>query len=175
MTHNFDYATLAVGESVSDTDVTEDAQLADLGPDSDEVWDVLDVYIQSTCSFNGTATDSSSGFVWQQLHTGAGLLLGSGSDGSVNPGGNQQYQEQSDRIIRGWQMEALEPVEDESSGTGSGPLGAEFQQHLRFDAGSLRIEYPGTIDLGLAAETDGDTMNVKTTISVHYESESRHR
>jgi hypothetical protein len=175
MPHNYDYATLAIGESVSDTDVTEDAQLADLGPDSDEVWDVLDVYIQSALSYNGSATDMSSAYAWQQLHTGDSLLVGSGSDGTVTPGGNTQYQEQSDRIIRGWQLEALQPVEDESSGTGAGGLGAEYQEHLRFGEGDLRIEYPGTIDLGLAAETSGNTANVKTTVSVHYLSESRHR
>lgn len=174
MPHDFDYQTVQLAESVSAADTTEDPERATLGPDSDEVWDVLDIYLEGHVGFSGTATDQEVGEYSVQVATGIGRMF-AGPISADTPGLVSQYTEDSPRVLWARAGQASQPVEDETNGTGAGGQDDRWSQHLRFDEGDLRIAFPGDIQYGVSGSTSANTIDIHATMAVHYRPSPRHQ
>jgi len=171
MPHDFDYTTQTAEVRVGDTATEEIPAYLEQGPDADEVWDILDIYVNIEAVMAESPDDFSRAICFWQLSTNEELIV---TEGNVDQHGTRD----SSRILYAVEGSASAQVLDESNGLGAGGQKFRDQEHLRFDVGDLRIAFPGELQLGATIDNDlgGGVAGLQTraTMSIHYRPSPRH-
>jgi hypothetical protein len=171
MPHEFDYVVQTRERAVGDGATLEVPTYLELGPDSDEVWDILDIYVHVENMFDESPDDFTRAENWFQLSTNEELIL---EEGNLDTHDRRE----SSRLL--WAVEGglSAQVLDESNGLGAVGQKFEKSQHLRFDRGDLRIAFPGEVQLAATIDNNfgGGVAGVQSraTMSIHYSPSPRH-
>lgn len=171
MVHEFDFVT---ERSITEQGTTENQvdQLGEIevGPDQDEVWDILDIYHSFRASAEGTVTDDQRMTIEHQLSVSENAMLLPASE--LDTAGARS---ESHRVLWASGGAVVAPIQDETNGLGHS--GQQYQNavHLRFDPGDMRISFPGNLALDLSwLNASTATFQSRQGVTVHYRSNPRH-
>lgn len=149
--------------------MSDDRFLA-LGPDADELWDILQVVLDVRMSHNAAVTGQSppAADAVVQLGTNAERLVTAAEAGA---GFSQQS---SPRVLAAAVIQALQATVESTTGAGSPGRIGHWQRRLTFEQGDLRIPFPGRIELAVSLDNGPSTdLELSATLGVHYLPESR--
>lgn len=171
MPHNFDHKVVARKETVASNTQNEVDGTITFGPAEDELWDVKDIYWEWVLSFEGsTAAAPNRADAWVEL----GLLE---DNPLISPTdvASSHSEAQNSRLLDGAYREAVQAVDDDTNGVGASGRAGRYKNHLRFDVGDMRIEFPGQFSVNRSVDNGGDAaVEVAFKAAIHYVPEPRH-